>query len=104
MFKINDDYWKIIFVSPYNRFLYKGDNSYALGACVDTTKTIYINKELSLKKLKQVLSHEITHAAMFSYNIPLSYDQEELLADLVATYGQEIITITNEIFNKIKRG
>lgn len=91
-----------MFVSPYSHFLYQGDNSYALGACVDTTKTIYINKELSLRKLKQVLGHEITHAAMFSYDVALSHDQEELLADLVATYGQEIINITNEIFNKIK--
>lgn len=104
MFKINDDYWKIVFVSPYNHFLYKGNNSYALGACIDTNKTIYINRELSLSKLKQVLSHEITHAAMFSYDVHLSDDQEELLADLLATYGQEIITITNEVFYKIKKG
>jgi hypothetical protein len=34
-----------------------------------------------------VLSHELTHAAMFSYNIDLSYEQEELFADLIATYG-----------------
>lgn len=93
-----------MFVSPYSHFLYKGNDSYALGACIDNNKTIYINKELSLSKLKQVLSHEITHAAMFSYDVQLSYDQEELLADLLATYGQEIISITNEVFNKIKKG
>jgi hypothetical protein len=32
---------------------------------------------------------------MFSYDVWLKYDEEELLADLVATYGQEIIDITN---------
>jgi hypothetical protein len=51
--------------------------------------------------MKKVLSHEITHAAMFSYNITLSLLQEELLADLIATYGQEIIYITNKIFHRI---
>ena len=65
-------------------------------------KKIYINNKLSLEKVKQVLCHEITHAAMFSYDIQLTYDQEELLADLLATYGQEIIDITNKIFSKIK--
>lgn len=45
---------------------------------------------------------DATHAAMFSYDIQLTYDQEELLADLLATYGQEIIDITNKIFSKIK--
>lgn len=39
---------------------------------------------------------------MFSYNVNLTVDQEELLADLVATYGYEIIYITNEIFRKLK--
>ena len=29
-------------------------------------------------------------------------DQEELIADLIASYGEEIIEITNKIFNKIK--
>lgn len=28
--------------------------------------------------------------------------QNELLADLLSTYGQEIIDITNKIFSKIK--
>lgn len=38
---------------------------------------------------------------MFSYNIELSIEQEELLADLIATYGQEIINMTNSIFNRL---
>lgn len=41
-------------------------------------------------------------AAMFSYNVFLTEDQEELLADLLATYGSEIITITNRVFAKLK--
>lgn len=102
MFKINGDNWRVVFVSPYNPILKKKDGYYTLGACVDDTKKIYINNKLSLEKVKQVLYHEITHAAMFSYDIQLTYDQEELLADLLATYGQEIIDITNKIFSKIK--
>lgn len=40
---------------------------------------------------------------MFSYGIELSFEQEELLADLIATYGQEIINMTNSIFNRLKK-
>jgi len=43
----------------------------------------------------------VTHAAMFSYNVNLSLEQEELIADLISTYGDEIIYITNKIFNKL---
>ena len=39
---------------------------------------------------------------MFSYGVELTLEQEELLADLIATYGQEIIKITNKLFKKLK--
>jgi hypothetical protein len=39
---------------------------------------------------------------MFSYNVDLSLGQEELIADLIATYGEEIIYITNKIFAKLE--
>ena len=32
----------------------------------------------------------------------LSYEQEELLADLLATYGEEIIDITDSLFDRLK--
>lgn len=32
----------------------------------------------------------------------MTLDQEELIADLIATYGEEIIEVTNRIFNKIR--
>ena len=35
---------------------------------------------------------------MFSYNVNLNYEQEELVADIIATYGSEIIHMTNELF------
>lgn len=31
----------------------------------------------------------------------LTYQQEELIADLISTYGEQIIYITNKIFNKL---
>ena len=52
--------------------------------------------------LRKVLCHEITHAAMFSYDVDLDLAQEEILADIIATYGQEIIDVTNKVFNKLK--
>ena len=39
---------------------------------------------------------------MFNYNVDLTLEQEELVADLVATYGEEIIEVTNQMFKKIK--
>lgn len=102
MFNINGEEWRIVLTSPLHPALFRSDGSLSIGACDDATKTIYINEELSSQKIKKVLCHEIAHAAMFSHNVELSLDQEELLADLIATYGQEIIFTTNKIFSRLK--
>lgn len=94
----------ILLVSPNHPSLYRSDGSLTIGACDDETKTIYVNDMLNDTMLFKVLCHEITHAAMFSYNILLTTDQEELLADLIATYGSEIIYITNRVFAKLRGG
>ena len=64
-------------------------------------KTIYIADGLTDFYFKKVLCHELVHACMYSYNVELNDYQEEVLADLVATYGHEIICITNKIFKRL---
>lgn len=102
MFHINGEEWRVVCAAPTHHKLRRSDGSVSIGACDDDTKTIYISADIPSRKLKKVLCHEITHAAMFSYNVDLSIEQEELLADLIATYGQEIINITNCLDKKIK--
>lgn len=105
MFTINGDLWNVKYVSPYDSSLkHFNSDTYALGCCNNMDKTIYINNTLRGELMKKVLCHEITHAAMFSYGVNITYDQEELVADLLATYGEEVIDITNKIFNKLKEG
>lgn len=102
MLNINGQDWRIFLVSPFHPSLYRSDGSLSIGACDNDKKALYINEELPLEKLRKVLCHELTHAAIFSYDIDLNLDQEELLADLLATYGQEIIYTTNKIFSRLK--
>jgi hypothetical protein len=102
MFNINGVDWKIKIVSSNHPNLKRRNGSVALGSCDNNTNIIYISESVPDYKLKKVLCHEITHAAMFSYDIIITLEQEELLADLIATYGEEIIFITNKIFKKIK--
>lgn len=101
MININGEEWKIVLVCPFHPALKRSDQGYTLGVCDDTIKTIFINSELNEKYIEKVLCHELTHAAMFSYNIELTLEQEEILADLIATYGQEIVYITNLVFKRI---
>ena len=101
---MNGQFWDVIIVPEHYPMLYRSDGSKTIGACDNELKTIYIQEGLGDRLTRKVLCHEITHAAMFSYNVILSYEQEELLADLFATYGDEIINAVNEVFVKLKMG
>lgn len=103
MFTINGEQWQILFVPERDAALLKPNGSFAIGACDDYTRTIYLNKTLRGAFLKKILCHEITHAAMFSYNVSLTLAQEELIAELMCTFGEEIIDITNILFEYLKR-
>lgn len=99
--KINNKKWDIYLVEPTSIFLLKKDRTYSLGCCDKDTHSIYINKDLSKKQLKKVLCHEITHAIIFSYNVYLTHEEEELIAELISNFGEEIIIKTNRIFKKL---
>lgn len=101
MFNINGETWQILVVDPLHPALKRSDGTWSIGACDDSMKTIFLDETLGDHLMKKVLAHEITHAAMFSYNIDLDWAQEEMLADIISTHGQEIINITNRMFNKM---
>ena len=102
MFNINGIWWNIEFTNWSNPALRRSDGTSALGVCDSKTRTIYLADFLEGSMLRKVLTHEIVHAAMFSYNVFLSLEQEELIADIIATYGNEIINITNKVFKKLQ--
>ena len=102
MFKINEIEWYVKFVHSDSQFLHREDGSLTIGMCDNSARTIYINEFLQGKELKKVLCHELTHAAMFSYEVYLTYEQEEMVAEIIATYGEEIIAITDMLVSKFK--
>ena len=98
-FVINGIIWEVQIVPPTFPALLTTSGDFTLGCCDNNLKVIFISDGLDTKKFIKVLCHEITHAAMFSYKVKLTLDQEELIAD---TYGNEIIEVTNKVFYKIK--
>lgn len=101
-FVINKMPWVVRYVPPTHPALLTPSGTYSLGCCDLILHTIFIVDGLEYYKSQKVLCHEITHAAMFSYGVLLTTDQEELIADIISTYGAEIIEVTNKVFNKIK--
>lgn len=101
MYKINGITWYMIRVRSDSPMLMRSDGSITVGMCDRETQTIYISDALRGRFLRKVLLHEICHSAMFSYGIDMSVDQEELFCDLLSTYGDEIIAITDSVFKAL---
>jgi hypothetical protein len=80
--------------------LYRNGNP-AIGCCDDNVKTIFISNILTQREMKKVLCHEIVHAAMYSYDVPITDYAEEIVADLIATYGNEIMSLTHMTYDKM---
>ena len=99
---INGVRWGVRLVAPAHPMLLTPWRTHALGVCDKTTQTIYIDKTLRPSRVKEVLCHEIVHACMFSYAVDLSYEEEEMVAELMSKYGNEIIQLSNRIYNGIK--
>ena len=98
MYQINNMRWYIRFVKADSPMLMRSDGNYTVGMCDRATHTVYISELLQGKFLRKVLIHEVCHSAMFSYEIDMSVEQEELFCDLISTYGDEIIGIVDNIF------
>lgn len=98
---LNGVSWVVKFVEPNDSMLRRSTGGYTIGACDNNYKEIYINNELSTKMMRKVLCHEIAHAAMFSYGVLLDLEQEEVVADLIATYGWQIICETERIVEQV---
>lgn len=99
---INGLRWSVRLVAPSHPMLLTPWKSHALGVCDKVTRTIYIDKTLRPAKVKQVLCHEIVHAVVFSYGIILTYEEEEVMAEFVSKYGEEIMHLTHFIYNGIR--
>lgn len=103
LFEINGIKWELYFVDSMSEKLIREDESRTVGMTELDTNSVYIANNLSPEFEWKVICHEVVHCAMFSYNIYLTVQEEELIADLIATYGREIIEIADKIFSRLHR-
>lgn len=101
MFSIGGVRWNIRYVSRTNPLLRRSDGVYTLGVTDLNSRSVFIAKGLGRQLNRKVLIHEVCHAAMFSYGIRISLEEEEFVCDFVASHGEEIISVVDSIFGAI---
>lgn len=100
---INGVRWRVFLVSPAHPMLLTPHMTHALGVCDKVTQSIYIDETLTPSLLKEVVCHELVHAFMFSYKIDLTYNEEEMVAELMASHGESILKKTNAVYKSLKQ-
>lgn len=103
IFNINDTIWQVQYENPLSGELKRSDGSISLGVTDRNTHTIYLSSALHGYMERKVLIHEVCHAICMSYDVYLPIEQEEILCDFVATYGDEIFGIVDMILTVVRR-
>ena len=102
-FTINGTIWHIQYKNSNSSELRRSDNTISLGVTDRNTHTIYLSDKLQGFMLRKVLIHEICHAVCMSYDVYLPIEQEEILCDFVATYGDEVFGIVDMVLGAVRR-
>lgn len=102
IFNINGTNWQVQYENLNSRELMRSDNVSALGVTDRNTHTIYLSNALHGYTLRKVLIHEVCHAICISYDVYLPIEQEEILCDFVATYGDEVFDIVDMILGAVR--
>ena len=95
--------WNVYRVHPKSDLLTRSNGTQTVGMCDRVTCCLYISDLLQGAFLRKVLIHEVCHSAMLSYDIDMSVEQEEIFCDLIASYGDEIIRVADDIFYFLKK-
>lgn len=101
MFEINGIWWSIVFLPQESHEFMRSDGSYTVGVTDFGQRKVFLSELLHGDFLRKVLCHEIVHCFCFSYDIQIPIETEEMIADFVATYGQDVINLTMNILDDI---
>ena len=99
--KIHNKMYKVFFVdSTCEKLIF--DDEIRSGVTYFTKKEIYIRNDLNSDSLRYTLYHEITHAYIESYGFLQVDWNDEVVADFIANYIDDIRWTANAI-EKIKK-
>ena len=101
IFNINGTMWQVQYKNSNSSELKRSDGTISLG--VTDRNTIYLSNALRGFMERKVLIHEVCHAICMSYDVYLPIEQEEILCDFVATYGDEVFDIVDMVLGAVRR-
>lgn len=100
-FWINGIRWQLIIVPANSPYLMKSDGAYTIGVTDGNLHVVFISEGLSGEFLRRVITHEITHTIMFSYNIYMDIYCEEIMCNVVELHLKEILCTSKHLYKTL---
>lgn len=110
-FYLNGHLWHVIFTDSYDPELIDRTGEQRVATTDPVTHTVYLSNELRGDFLRRVLSHELGHVTMISYNMldeihrmvhPRYWiEMEEWICNFIADYGTDNFRIVNYILQNL---
>lgn len=97
VFEINGIEWDILFVNPHSDKLRRSDGSITHAVTDWNDRAVYVSTLPRGAFLRKIIAHELVHCFMFSYSIHIPIQEEEYIANWVATYGTDLITLLDNL-------
>lgn len=108
-FVMNGIRWTVRFVHPDSILLIDRTNHKTVATTDPYTHQIYLSEGLRGDFLHRVLTHELGHCAMISYNMlgdvarmakpEQRINMEEWVCNFIADYGPEILFLSNRLLS-----
>lgn len=106
-FYINGDWWKIVFVNPWDKHLVDRTGEITLATSDYSEKIVFISESLNKELLTHVFLHELGHCIMFSCGLLFELHKmvkrefwiqaEEWVCNFIANYGCFSIKIARDV-------
>ena len=103
MFTINGIDWRIKFCKNGDERLMRSDGTLTVGVTDWNSLTVYLSNKLHGSFLRKVMAHELVHCFCFSYDIHMSIEEEEFMADWISLYGTELVYLLDDIMMTVLR-
>lgn len=98
---VNKIPWNILYVPSNSPNLLRSDGSITLGVTDRNVNCVFISNSLRGELLYKVICHELCHVYVFSYDVYISLDEEERMADFISSFGKSIIADTDYLFSNV---
>lgn len=98
--EINGIIWRVQFVKPSDTRLLM-PTGYTIGVTDLDVHKIYISNNLTDEMLERCVLHELCHAIIYSYGLPIDVQDEECVCQVMEVFSDDVEDLADQIYEQL---